>query len=137
MDPFTDSVMAAASGSSMPTMLLNQHLRVLRDVVPSTAEAVLVLSCLRTDHHPKGERLFIATVDQLLLTRPRMLRGIQLDLAADRAEVHELTWQPHKRIPAIELSFLYSDNPYKLLFKTFQPEDVVRVNTVLTRALAA
>jgi hypothetical protein len=136
VDALTRSVTAAAGRAGLPTMILNRHLDALRPVVRPDDEALLVRTCLRADRKGQGDLLLTVTGRSLLVTRERFLRGVQLYLAADRAELTDLRWDPHERMPYMELSFGYRGTRYLLWFAGFQPAELTAVDADLTRVFA-
>jgi hypothetical protein len=133
METSARSVLEAGLRANLPTMTLNRHLAVLRSAVALDDEALVVRPCHRADRRWQGDLLLTVTHRRLLLTREHLLRGIQLYLDADRADVADVRWGRHERLPYVELSFGHDDGRYLLWFPAFQSQELVEIEADIVR----
>jgi hypothetical protein len=110
MDVFSRTFLPATSEAGIPIPVVSRHMPVLRRCVAPEDTTLLVSRCQRPGQPMAGSFLLLLTNRYLVISREsRLLRRIQLHLAAQLRDLSDVSWVADARLCAVELAATASD----------------------------
>lgn len=98
MDVFSRTFLPATSEAGLPIPVVSRHMPVLRRCVAPEETTVLVARCQRPGLPMAGAFLLLLTNRRLVVSREsRLLRRVQLHVAAELRDLAEVVWAPDDR----------------------------------------
>jgi hypothetical protein len=136
MDVFCRTFLPAAAEAGVGISTVSRHMPVFRRCVEPEDEAVLVTRCLRPDRPMLGEFLLLLTNRRLVVTQEtRLLHRLRLHLNAELRHLHDVTWNPDLRVPAVELSATAIDGVRERFWiRTGHPKRLWHLDALLSEA---
>jgi hypothetical protein len=109
MDVFSRTFLPATSEAGLPIPVVSRHMPLLRRCVTPEETTVMVARCQRPGQPMAGAFMLLLTNRNLVVSREaRLLRRVQLHLAAPLRKVSNVVWTAHER-SGIELAATVGD----------------------------
>ncbi|HYN96510.1 MAG TPA: hypothetical protein VES42_21930, partial [Pilimelia sp.] len=136
MDVFSRTFLPAAAEAGLAIPTVGRHLPIFRRCVAQGDAATLVARCLRPDRPLRGEFMLLLTERALVVTREtRLLRRVRLHLNAELRHLHNVTWNPDPRLPAVELAATAVDGVReRFLIRAGHPKQVWHLDALFAHA---
>jgi hypothetical protein len=137
VDVFSRTFLPAAAEAGVAIPTVSRHMPVFRRCVESDDPTVLVGRCLRPDRPMQGgEFLLLLTYRRLVVTQEtRVLHRLRLHLNTELRHLSNVTWNPDRRLSAIELAATAIDGVRERFWiRTGHPKQIWHLDELLTHA---